>query len=145
MTRQRLLPRPPTSGSGALTKTAITSPTVANDGCVPANFVNVTGKIVLVRRGTCGFAVKAANAQGAGAAGMVIWNNQPGRVSPTVCRPRGDHHPGGRDHGGRRSHDLQPSRQRPRHVDVVDRHRLGGCLNEGHDLVLQLVRPCGGP
>jgi minor extracellular serine protease Vpr len=80
-------PTPPASGSGTMAKTAITSPTVANDGCAPADFAGTAGKIVLVRRGTCGFAVKAANAQGAGAAGVVLWNNQPGRITPTVAGP----------------------------------------------------------
>ena len=38
----------------------------------------VTGKIALVDRGTCGFVVKAANAQAAGAKAVLIANNAPG-------------------------------------------------------------------
>lgn len=49
----------------------------ASDGCEP--IVNdVSGKIALIDRGTCFFAVKAVNAQDAGAIGVIIANNQPG-------------------------------------------------------------------
>ena len=46
------------------------------DGC--SAFTNagaVAGKIALVERGTCGFAVKARNATNAGAAAVIIYNN----------------------------------------------------------------------
>jgi hypothetical protein len=36
---------------------------------------NVAGKVVLIERGTCGFALKARNASAAGAAAVVIYNN----------------------------------------------------------------------
>ena len=48
----------------------------STDGCSP--FLNagaVLGKIALVERGTCGFAVKARNATAAGAAAVIIYNN----------------------------------------------------------------------
>jgi hypothetical protein len=45
----------------------------------------LTGKAVLVRRGTCSFYAKAFNAQNAGAAAVVLYNNVAGRVSPTVA------------------------------------------------------------
>ena len=46
------------------------------DGCSPfTNAAAVAGKIVLVERGTCGFAVKARNATDAGAVGVIIYNN----------------------------------------------------------------------
>jgi hypothetical protein len=49
------------------------------DGCEPfTNAAAVAGKVAFVDRGTCGFAVKAANAQAAGAAGLIIGNNQAG-------------------------------------------------------------------
>jgi len=38
----------------------------------------VTGRIVVADRGTCNFTVKAANAQAAGAIGIIIANNAPG-------------------------------------------------------------------
>ena len=43
------------------------------------------GKIVLIRRGTCGFFVKASNAQDAGAVGVILYNNAAGFVNPTVA------------------------------------------------------------
>ncbi|MEO7244146.1 MAG: PA domain-containing protein [Rubrivivax sp.] len=47
------------------------------DGCEAfTNAADVAGKIAFVDRGSCGFAVKAANAQAAGAKGLVIGNNQ---------------------------------------------------------------------
>ena len=46
------------------------------DGCSPfANAGAVAGKIALIERGTCGFAVKARNAAAAGALAAVIYNN----------------------------------------------------------------------
>lgn len=51
-----------------------------SDGCeLPfANAAAVVGKIAVIDRGFCGFAVKAANAQLSGAVGMLIVNNAPG-------------------------------------------------------------------
>lgn len=43
---------------------------------------NVTGKIVLINRGTCAFALKTAIAEIAGAAGVIIANNQPTGLPP---------------------------------------------------------------
>ncbi len=48
---------------------------------------SLTGKVALIRRGTCGFAEKAANAQAAGAAGVVLYNNAAGFINPTVAGP----------------------------------------------------------
>ena len=46
------------------------------DGCSPfTNAAAVAGKVALVERGTCGFAVKARNATDAGAAAVIIYNN----------------------------------------------------------------------
>ena len=65
-----------------------------NNGCTA--FTNpgaVAGKIAIVRRGVCGFAVKAKNAQNAGAVGVIIGNNAPGSApgmggaDPTVTIP----------------------------------------------------------
>lgn len=48
----------------------------ATDGCSPfSNAAAVAGKIALIERGLCGFAVKARNATNAGAAAVVIYNN----------------------------------------------------------------------
>ena len=47
---------------------------LTTDGCT-AITNDVNGKIAFVNRGTCGFAVKAANVQAAGAIGMVVGDN----------------------------------------------------------------------
>ena len=46
------------------------------DGCSPFdNAAAVAGRIALIERGQCGFAVKARNASDAGAAAVIIYNN----------------------------------------------------------------------
>lgn len=46
------------------------------DGCSAfLNAADVAGKIALIERGTCGFAVKARNATDAGAVAVIIYNN----------------------------------------------------------------------
>jgi len=64
--------------------------------CNPLSALNalaVNGRIALVDRGTCAFAVKAKNAQNAGAIGVVVANNAPGSApglggaDPTVTIP----------------------------------------------------------
>ena len=52
--------------------------------CAPlssANALAVNGKVALVDRGTCGFAVKARMVQDAGAIAMVVADNQPGDLA----------------------------------------------------------------
>ncbi|HVT61573.1 MAG TPA: S8 family serine peptidase [Thermoanaerobaculia bacterium] len=50
-----------------------------NDGCAPlTNAAAVSGKIVVIDRGTCTFVVKAQNAQDAGAIAAVVVNNVAG-------------------------------------------------------------------
>jgi minor extracellular serine protease Vpr len=81
----------PTTGSLPLAKTG--TPTTIDDGCVNAPAPGtMTGKAVLIRRGSspppapsCGFYVKARNAQLAGASAVVLYNNAPGRFNPTVA------------------------------------------------------------
>jgi hypothetical protein len=61
-----------------------TTPT-AGDGCVTFSAIDalsVKGNIALINRGTCAFALKAANAQAAGAVGVLIQNNAAGSVPP---------------------------------------------------------------
>ena len=49
------------------------------DACSPlANAADLVGKYVLIERGTCEFIVKAQNAQQAGAAGVIIFDNVAG-------------------------------------------------------------------
>jgi subtilisin family serine protease len=76
-------PLAPTSGSLPLAKTG--TPTTVDDGCAAHAPGAFTGQAVLIRRGTCGFHVKALNAQNAGAAAVVLYNNVAGRFSPTVA------------------------------------------------------------
>ncbi|WP_341719277.1 M28 family peptidase [Micromonospora sp. FIMYZ51] len=55
---------------------ALTPPRDSTSGCEASDFagVDVTGKIALMQRGTCGFGEKVANAEAAGAAGAIIMN-----------------------------------------------------------------------
>jgi minor extracellular serine protease Vpr len=81
-------PAPPTSGSLPMSRTGTTA--TANDACnaVAPAAGSLTGTAVLIRRGTCTFYEKARNAQLAGAAAVVLYNNCPpncGRFSPTVA------------------------------------------------------------
>lgn len=62
--------------------------------CTLASITNpVAGKIALVSRGVCGFAVKVKNAQLAGAKGVVVYDNAPGGpagmggADPTITIP----------------------------------------------------------
>jgi Zn-dependent M28 family amino/carboxypeptidase len=55
----------------------------STSGCEPGDFSAFeAGKVALIQRGTCDFAVKAVNAQNAGAVAVVIFNqgNDPGRT-----------------------------------------------------------------
>ncbi|MUV13265.1 PA domain-containing protein [Noviluteimonas gilva] len=65
------------------------------DGCTAiTNASAIAGNIAIVDRGGCGFAIKAAIVQAAGATGMIVANNAPGNpppgmggVDPTVTIP----------------------------------------------------------
>jgi minor extracellular serine protease Vpr len=81
-------PLPPTTGSFPMSRTGTVAS--AADACTATGAPapgSLTGTVVLIRRGTCGFAEKAANAQAAGAAGVVLYNNAAGFISPTVAGP----------------------------------------------------------
>jgi hypothetical protein len=67
----------PTSGGGTIVRTSAT-PTPAAGGCAPFAPGSLTGSIALIRRGGCSFNQKAFNAQSAGAAGVVFYNNLAG-------------------------------------------------------------------
>jgi hypothetical protein len=54
-------------------------------GCEPFNAANiaaVTGKVAIISRGICGFAVKVKNAQNAGAVAVLLANNTGGAIAP---------------------------------------------------------------
>ena len=89
-------PVPPTSGSLPMSKTG--TPTTANDACNPLPAGSLTGTAVLIRRGTCSFFIKATNAQNAGAAAVVLYNNAAGALNATVAGAAPDHDSGRRDH-----------------------------------------------
>ncbi|MEU6928105.1 M28 family metallopeptidase [Streptomyces sp. NPDC046374] len=58
-------------------------------GCEPGDFATgaFTGKIALIKRGGCAFAVKQQNAGAAGAVGAIIYNNTDGVLSGTLGAP----------------------------------------------------------
>jgi hypothetical protein len=62
------------------------TPAIVNDACdaVAPSPGSLSGKVALIRRGTCSFHEKARNAQTAGAAGVVIYNNVAGLQNITV-------------------------------------------------------------
>jgi len=76
-------PAAPTSGAFTIVTTG--DRTTTTGGCAAFAPGSLTGKIALIRRGSCTFHSKAINAQNAGAAGVVLYNNAPGFVNPTVA------------------------------------------------------------
>ncbi|HYF94236.1 MAG TPA: S8 family serine peptidase [Symbiobacteriaceae bacterium] len=76
-------PPAPLDGTFELARTG--THTTVDDGCAALPAGSLDGKVALIRRGTCPFHDKARNAQAAGAAGVVLYNNQPGSVNPTVA------------------------------------------------------------
>lgn len=71
------------SGSGSV-QAEVAAPTVAT-GCDAADFAAFpAGRIALISRGSCTFAIKATNAAAAGAAGAVIYNNVDGPLGGTL-------------------------------------------------------------
>jgi minor extracellular serine protease Vpr len=76
-------PTAPLAGTFDMARTG--TQTTADDGCSALPAGSLAGKVALIRRGTCGFYNKALNAQTAGAAAVVLYNNQSGSVNPTVA------------------------------------------------------------
>ncbi len=68
--------------------TPITSPLsgmlvlAPSNGCAAFAPGLFAGKIALIQRGTCSFAIKAQNAQAAGAIGVLLYNNVAGNLNP---------------------------------------------------------------
>lgn len=60
-----------------------------SSGCEAGDFAGgaYKGKIALIQRGTCDFAVKQANAADAGAVGALIYNNTDGELNGTLGDP----------------------------------------------------------
>ena len=65
-------------------------------GCTAEAYAgaDLTGKIALVRRGSCTFSVKALTAAAAGADAVIIYNNGPGPLNGTFGGLHPDHVPG---------------------------------------------------
>lgn len=81
----------PGAGEFSITEdiTALLVPTAevapANiEGCNAFDADSLVDKIVLLPRGVCAFSDKAANAEAAGAVGMILYNNQPGVISMSM-------------------------------------------------------------
>ncbi|MBQ0934562.1 S8 family serine peptidase [Ideonella paludis] len=72
----------PATGTFPLARTGTTASLA--DGCSALAPGSLTGKVALIRRGTCAFYTKAANAQAAGAVGVILYNNAPGFVGASV-------------------------------------------------------------
>lgn len=72
----------PSAGTWPLARTGTVTST--SDGCAALPAASLTGRIALIRRGGCGFFVKATNAQAAGAAGVILYNNAPEALNPSV-------------------------------------------------------------
>ncbi|HEX2036553.1 MAG TPA: S8 family serine peptidase [Chloroflexota bacterium] len=76
-------PPAPKAGSYPMARTG--TPASFADACQPLPVGSLAGKVALIRRGTCPFYQKARTAQDAGAAGVVLYNNDPGRFVPGVA------------------------------------------------------------
>ncbi|THF87691.1 peptidase S8 [Deinococcus sp. KSM4-11] len=86
-------PAPGTTTALTITKKAGSTTATTNDGCTASGAFpagSLTGKAVLIRRGGCTFYEKASNAQKAGAAAVILYNNAYGYLSPTVVPAAGD-------------------------------------------------------
>jgi Zn-dependent M28 family amino/carboxypeptidase len=67
---------------------------VPNLGCNGMEYpAEVAGNIALVSRGTCSFGEKSLNAKKAGAAAVIVYNNEPGPLSATLGTPLLDYAP----------------------------------------------------
>ncbi|SOC58167.1 cell wall-binding repeat-containing protein [Ornithinimicrobium cerasi] len=80
-------PAPPVSGTSTVVALDLAGTTAAQ-GCTPYTAEQqalVAGNYVLVQRGTCSFHDKAVNAQAAGAAGVLLYNNTAGFIGATVA------------------------------------------------------------
>lgn len=72
----------PSAGTLPLIRTGTV--TATSDACTALPAGSLTGQIALIRRGGCGFFVKATSAQAAGAAGVVLYNSAPEALNPSA-------------------------------------------------------------
>lgn len=78
---------PPAPRSGSLPMVRTGSVASTDDACAALVPGSLAGHAALIRRGTCSFHIKASNAQAAGAAAVVLYNNAPGRFGALVSGP----------------------------------------------------------
>ena len=78
-------PEAPTAGTSPMARTGTVASTADACSALPAG--SLTGNVALIRRGTCGFYVKAKNAEAAGAAAVVLYNNVAAFLFVTVAPP----------------------------------------------------------
>ena len=76
---------PPSPLSGSLPLARTGTATSTTDACAALPAGSLTGKAALVRRGGCTFNAKTVNAQNAGAAAIIIYNNAAGELNATVA------------------------------------------------------------
>lgn len=87
LTVQPMTYTPGGKASGALVKGN-------NLGCAASDFpAEVEGKVAIVSRGECAFSQKSTSAKSAGAAGLIVYNNEPGMLSGTFGSPFGEYAP----------------------------------------------------
>jgi hypothetical protein len=83
-------PAVPATGTLGILANIATQTGETGPGCEPFNATNtaaVKGKVALIKRGVCGFAVKVKNAQNAGAIGVMLVNNVSGGIAPGGADP----------------------------------------------------------
>jgi len=83
-------PAMPASGTLGALATLTPQAGETGPGCEPfdnTNTMAVRGKVVVISRGTCGFAVKVKNAQNAGAIAVLLANNVAGAIAPGGSDP----------------------------------------------------------
>jgi minor extracellular serine protease Vpr len=86
-------PLAPLSGEDTTSRTG--TATSAADACAALPGGSLSGTYALIRRGGCSFYAKALTAQNAGAEGVVIYNNVPGRIGGISVDPIDGGVPGG--------------------------------------------------
>ncbi len=79
----------PSTPEGGITAPLASVPVDDTPGCEAADYqgVDVAGKIALIKRGACTFAVKQQLAADAGAVGAIIYNNVDGPINGTLGDP----------------------------------------------------------
>ena len=107
--------RPASAGCWSRSTTAARRRARAARRCV--NAAALQGRIAMMVRGNCNYAVKVKNAQNAGAVGAVVVNNIAGPPMALGRQRCVDHDPGGDDPQGRRGSAVRGDRRRPAGAD----------------------------